>query len=45
MSAFNEVLADDERYPIAIKCYGDPDWTDFRKLLRDFGETHAERMN
>lgn len=45
MTALNNVLADDERYPIDIKLYSDPDWTDFRRLLQDFGQTRCERMN
>jgi hypothetical protein len=35
--ALNDALADHEVYPIEIKFYNDPGWSDFRQLLVDFG--------
>jgi hypothetical protein len=34
--ALNAALADHPRYPIEIKFYEDPEWTDFLDLLKDF---------
>lgn len=45
MAALNNALADDERYPLDIKFYSDPDWIDFRRLLNDFGQSRPERTN
>lgn len=36
MARLNAVLAGEERYPIEVRFYEDPDWSDFRKLLEDF---------
>ncbi|MBW8847975.1 MAG: DUF695 domain-containing protein [Burkholderiales bacterium] len=37
VGALNEALAGHEVYPIEIKFYNDPGWSDFRELLVDFG--------
>ncbi|MEO6278773.1 DUF695 domain-containing protein [Roseateles sp.] len=37
IGALNDALADHEAYPIEIKFYNDPGWSDFRQLLVDFG--------
>lgn len=36
MTAFNKALAKHPEYPIEIKFYKDPEWSDFQKLLKDF---------
>ncbi len=37
LGALNEALAGHEAYPLEIKFYNDPGWSDFRQLLVDFG--------
>ena len=37
MIAVNQALASSERYPIEIDFYEDAEWSEFRKLLVDFG--------
>lgn len=37
IAALNDALADHEAYPIEIKFYDDPGWSEFRQLLVDFG--------
>ncbi|KXX71062.1 DUF695 domain-containing protein [Flammeovirga sp. SJP92] len=36
MESFNSILATHERYPIKIKFYEDPNWTELAKLIEDF---------
>ncbi|MEQ9264378.1 MAG: DUF695 domain-containing protein [Balneolaceae bacterium] len=36
MNLLNKTLANHERYPIEIKFYKDPEWSEFKKLIEDF---------
>jgi hypothetical protein len=38
MEAFNKALSNRPRYPIEINFYEDREWSDFQKLLHDFGK-------
>jgi hypothetical protein len=36
MASFNKALTTHERYPIEIFFYEDPEWKEFKKLIKDF---------